>query len=133
MSRASEVILGVAPPPKEQRPKCLSCGRVLIPIFHSEWETYHTEKTLTKEEHEAESARGMAGKMRVSSYKLDTMRGLYVEAFTGQQQVGKRWTGKYGRYGDGFFCGLNHAHQWAVAVATRLAAEGRQLLLKPSS
>lgn len=31
----------------------------------------------------------------------------------------KFWTGQFGRYGDGMFCGLNCGYRWAVAHAAK--------------
>jgi hypothetical protein len=78
-------IAGIKPAPVGKRPKCLCCGKELRAQYEVPgWR----ERPVIFESTDARRR-----------WELDHP---------------KRWTGKYGGYSDGFFCGLTCGHRWAV-------------------
>lgn len=120
--------IGERPPPVSARPKCLACQRPLRALFEDVGEKRDMERTLTPEEYAEERARRWGRITDTSKYLLDETRNLWGWKYEQRVTVGKRWNGQYGD-GRGFFCGPTCAHRWANAVAAKLAAEDRQLVL----
>lgn len=103
--------------PQDKRPRCLCCRKKLRPQYN------------TKTEYEnAEIEYGEDPKMNPEKHCViyERDRGKYVRYTTKTKVIAREFTGKFGRYGDGFFCGLRCAHAWAKAVATTAWGDGNK-------
>lgn len=89
-------------PPVPDRPKCLACGKTLTPwIRCMDHETAKIGDTVTSDTY------GTGIVVRVQARLSMFKRSVSF------------WTGRWGRYGDNFFCGLNCGHDWARVRAAR--------------
>ena len=129
-------------PPMSERPRCRYCGRRLKPCYRTDAitvevpiETERAELALaravkqfqdmTREERDnpvrvthrwkGEELETQAGKHNLR----ETDDGWVVVMDTGDAE--RRWTDRYGGYGDSRFCGLNCGYRWAVLVDTKLS------------
>jgi hypothetical protein len=97
-----------AKPKRSNKPDtCLWCGKKLVYKTHTTWERSSRPAT-EKEEERYESGRGRAG----FYWQDDT---LYVTVKKVKER--RRLYDKPGAYGDGFFCNMRHAQDFAIAAA----------------
>lgn len=115
-------------PPVNQRPRCLACGNRLKPNYNTETTSYADERKIKRLFEDWNW--NHTGKEPVTSNshgaKQDDKGRWYVERAINSVKS-RKWKGTYGH--AGFFCGINCAAQWACAVADKLKAEGRQLII----
>lgn len=113
--------------PKEA-PLCLACRKKLRPNY--DVKTLPSIKTRRAYTYIGDYGRRYDYSEEFSDTKQDETGRWYRDVPV--RRVERKWRGTWGRYGDGFFCGLTCAHRWALAVARKLEADGEQLVLKPN-
>ena len=96
-------------------PHCLACDKPLRKHTHSAWVKPGEAEPVIGREYDGQKV------LAITCRKV---------VYGGTQTIIGYWTGEWGGYGDGFFCGLTCGHRYAVrtlnsARTTRRAAPGR--------
>lgn len=112
-------------PPIASRPRCLCCGKRLRPNYDTK--EIRSDRTRRVYQLKQNWSRDLVSvDADVHGAKQDDQGRWYVERRVTERQ--RTWQGTFGRYADGFFCGMLCAQRWAIQVARHLRDEKRQLI-----
>lgn len=97
--------------PRGQRPRCLHCGKELLPRFNRQNPPYMVKTGETQRVRQPGSFGSEAQYVELPVTRTTTE----AERKQFRKDNPPEFTGKFGGYGDNRFCGLNCGYQWAVA------------------